>query len=525
VAQVLEQVRKTIEGYNLLTRGETIIVGVSGGPDSLCLLHCLCRLRGEYNMVLHVAHLHHGLRAEEADADAAFVQVLAEDWGLAHTVGRADVPAQARQRRLAIEEAARRARYGFLSRVAASAGARTIAVGHNADDQAETVLMHFLRGSGLAGLRGMLPTTSLADYRIFDRGLRDIHRAGSSIHSPVSNLQLIRPLLELTRTEIESYCESHGLAPRFDRSNLDTTYFRNWLRHKVLPLLSKHNPNVQGVMRRSAQVIADEYALLRSLLDDTWPQVVTEEPHPAGETKEAQAARIVFDLAAWRSLPTALQRSTLREAIHRLRRSLRNISFVHVENAVLVARDGTTGDQATLPRGLALIVGYDRITIADTGTEEPLPDWPLLPAGGEIPVAAPGDTSLPASQWVLKVEVIGRTELPAGWEANADPWLAYLDARAARGGLTLRGRRPGDRFQPLGMCGHTVKVADFYTNHKVVRGARDRLPLLVVDDPASEAGRIVWVCGWRVDERARVVEGTERVLVVRFAARRPLVED
>ncbi len=516
---VLEQVRRTIQAYDLLPRGETVVVGVSGGPDSLCLLHCLCRLRADFDLALHVAHLHHGLRGAEADADAEFVRALAAEWGLPCTVERADVPALAREHRLAIEEAARRARYAFLSQVAESAGAQTIAVGHNADDQAETVLMHFLRGSGLAGLRGMLPRTALANLRILWLGAPSGRDRSSGPDSLVPNLQLIRPLLEVTRAEVVAECELHGLEPRFDRSNLDTTYYRNWLRHEVLPLLSQHNPNVRGVLRRSAQVMAGEYALLRSLLDETWPKVVVEEAtRLPGDTAEGQGRRIVFDLAAWRALPVGMQRSTLREAIHRLRWSLRNINFVHVESAVQVARDGTTGDQATLPRGLALTVGYDRLTVADTSSEEPLPDWPLLPAeGGLIPVLAPGDTYLPESEWVLKAAVINRAELPAGWEANVDPWLAYLDATVTGEGLSLRTRRPGDRFQPQGMGSHGVKLADFYTNQKVVRAARDRLPLLVVEDPACENGRIVWVCGWRVDERARVLAGTERVLVLRFA--------
>jgi tRNA(Ile)-lysidine synthase len=169
VVKVLDQVSWIIEQHNLLAPGETVIVGVSGGPDSLCLLHLLCRLRGTYGLTLHVAHLHHGLRGADADADAEFVRALAADWNLPCTVERADVLALAREHRLAVEEAARRARYAFLGRVAAAAGALTIAVGHNADDQAETVLMHYLRGSGLAGLRGMQPRTPLQDYRLLER--------------------------------------------------------------------------------------------------------------------------------------------------------------------------------------------------------------------------------------------------------------------------------------------------------------------------------------------------------------------
>jgi tRNA(Ile)-lysidine synthase len=495
VGRLLDEVRGTIDRHGLLPRGETVVVGVSGGPDSLCLLHLLCRLRGEYDLGLHVAHLHHGLRGADADTDAAFVAALAADWNLACTVEKEDVAALADEHGLAVEEAARRARYAFLGRVAAAIGARAIAVGHNSDDQAETVLMHWLRGSGTAGLRGMLPLTRFSEYRLL--GLADVA-------PELAGLKLIRPLLETPRTEIEAYCLKQHLEPRFDRSNLDTTYFRNWLRHEVLPLLAQHNPNVRDVIRRSAQVLADDHDLLRSLLEDTWPRVTL---HESDE-------QVVFDLTAWRNLPTSLQRSTLREAIHRLRRSLRNINFIHVENALLVARDGTTGKQATLPGNLALALGYDRLIVADADSVAALPDWPLLARdSAPVPVEHPGDTPLPDSDWTLNVEAVHRADLPPDWGANVDPWRAFLDATATGGEMWLRTRRPGDRFQPLGMGGSTVKLADFFTNEKVPRAIRDRLPLLI-----NEAG-LVWACGLRVDERAKVSERTEEVLAVRFRPR------
>jgi tRNA(Ile)-lysidine synthase len=516
VGRLLERISLSVETHSLLAEGEMVVVGVSGGPDSLCLLHLLCRLRARYQLSLHVAHLHHGMRGAEADADAEYVRALAADWGLPHTIEQVDVPALARERRLAPEEAARRARYAFLCGVAAQVGARTIAVGHNADDQTETVLMHWIRGSGLAGLRGMLPLTSLGDYRLLEPSDPDLSCAALRPVSP--DYRLIRPLLQVTRAEIEDYCDYYGLEPRFDRSNLDTTYFRNWLRHKALPFLAEHNPNVREVIRRSATVIADDYALLRSLLEDTWSRVVVEEslsfePSVAAEPTDVEdtGGRIAFDLLKWRALPTGLQRSTLREAIHRLRRSLRNISFIHVENALLVARDGTTGDQATLPRNLQLVVGYDQVTIADARVHQPLPDMPLLPRhGGSWPVCVPGLTSLPESDWVLEATVLAPGELPSAWKTNPNPWRTFLDAHAVGDSLWLQNRQPGDRFQPLGMGGHEVKLADFLTNQKVPRMVRDRLPLLV------GRGGIAWVCGHRVDERARVTDKTRQVFVLTF---------
>ena len=223
----------------------------------------------------------------------------------------------------------------------------------------------------------------------------------------------------MPRSEIEAYCAFHGLEPRFDRSNLDTTYFRNWLRHEVLPLLASHNPNVRDVIRRSARVLADDYTLLRSLLLETWSRVARE------ETPD----RIVLDLERWRALPTSLQRSTVREAVQRLRRSLRDISFVHVENAVEVARDGTTGDQSTLPQGLMLTLEYDQLVFGCAGAAPVPPDWPLLAAGCDsVPVGVPGITPLPESVWQLEISAVARAGLPRDWESNSDPWRAFVDA-------------------------------------------------------------------------------------------------
>lgn len=494
---VVEQVARTIERYDLVSPGSAVVIGFSGGPDSLCLLHVLCQLRERYGLALQAAHLHHGIRGAEADADAEFAQRMAAELGVPIAIGRRDVPKLAARWKLSLEEAARRARYGYLVGVALRAGAGCIAVGHNADDQAETVLMHWLRGAGLAGLRGMLPLTWLRDLRLEpeDEGAQGAGALGAGQRP----LALIRPLLEAPRAEIEAYCQRQGLAPRFDRSNLDTTYFRNRLRHELLPALEGYNPNIRAVLRRSARVIADDYALLRQLGSEAWRQVVLAE--------SAQA--IAFDLAAWRALPIGLQRATVREAIHRLRRSLRNINWVHVENAIELARNKGTGSEATLPQGLALRLGYDRLWVAEEGHAEPSEDAPAL--GVErLPVRLPGVTPLPGTRWALAVEVVARAELPAGWERNADPWRAYLDADVAGAELALRTRQPGDRFQPLGLGGHEKPLREWLINAKVPAADRDRLPILAA--PAH----ILWVGGGQIDERAKIGPATRRVLCVQF---------
>ncbi len=486
---LIKRVRRTIEHYDLLPTGESVVVGVSGGPDSLCLLHVLRRLASHYDLTLHVAHLNHQIRGAEADADADFVANLAAEWELPCVVAARDVPALASRHKIAIEEAARQARYTFLAEVAGQVGSHTVAVGHNADDQAETVLMHFLRGAGLAGLRGMLPKTPMADYRLLEG------QTGEA-------LWLVRPLLEVPRQEIEAYCAEHEIEPRFDRSNLDTTYFRNRLRHELIPILETYRSNVCQVIRRTAQVAADDYRLLRKVLEDAWVRV----------TRWADEAAIVFDLAGWRALPLSLQRATLQEAVHRLRRNLRNINFVHIEDAVNVARQKGTGAVASLPRGLRLTVGYQTLAVADAAYR-PVPlDWPALLAD-DLPVAVPGCTPLPGPRgWRLEARWLAPDELPSDWASNPDPWQAFLDAGIIGECLALRRRRPGDRFQPQGMGGQSKSLSDFLINVKVPAAWRDWVPLVVGDD----RDRILWVAGWRLDERARVTPETQRVLWLRF---------
>jgi tRNA(Ile)-lysidine synthase len=480
---LLCQVRQTVQRHQLLSSNNTAIVGVSGGPDSLCLLHILHALASELGVRLHVAHLHHGLRAAEADADAAFVQEIAAAWGLPCTVERADVAALAVQTRASLEEAARAARYAFLGRLAQQLGAPVVAVGHHADDQAETVLMHFLRGSGLAGLRGMQPASR---FPLPDR------------QQPGFDLQLVRPLLFTSRSAILAYCSQHALEPRFDRSNQDTTFFRNRLRHELLPLLEGYNPQIRRILGHTATALADDYELLAGEVQAAWPRVAL----------DAQAGRLLFDLAAWRALPTALQRGLLRAAIFRLRASLRNVTYTHVDNALGLLREGTAGDRMTLPAGLELALSYDRFAVGEAGLELPVEDLPQLAAERQ-PLALPGVSRL--VNWQAECAWLSPAELPSDWQANADRWQAWLDAEVLGPSPLLRNRQLGDRFQPLGMAGRSQALAELFTNAKVPAPARARWPLVT-----TTAGDIAWVCGLRIDERAQVTAATQRVLHIRL---------
>jgi tRNA(Ile)-lysidine synthase len=483
---VIDQIRTTIAQHNLFAPGDWVVVGVSGGPDSLTLLHVLHTLRREVGIELHVAHLNHQLRGEESDADAQFVAWLAKEWRLPATIQARDVQALARERHWSIEEAARHARYEFLIEVARRIGAHAIAVAHNADDQVETLLMHFLRGAGLAGLRGM-------QYKIQVQNSEFKFLASHPEFQTVDwELRIVRPLLDVTRAEIETYCRRNYLAPRFDLSNLDATYFRNRLRNEALPYLETLNRNLRQTLIRASHALADDFDFIQRDVHSAYAIVA-----------RPMDGAIVFDRAAWRALHPAIQRGTLRAAVQQLRGSLRNIDWTPIEDARRVALEKSAGAQATLPGGLMLRIGYDDFTIADAERGAPLPDLPLLYIE-RMPLLPAGVTALPDSEWIVQTEIVDHKI------ETADRWTALLDFEKCQGAVSLRRRRAGDRFQPAGLGGHTQSLHAFMINEKIPRAARGLLPLLLVDE------QIVWVCGWRIDERARATDATRAFWQVSF---------
>jgi tRNA(Ile)-lysidine synthase len=462
------RVKDYIGRHQMVQAGDRVVVAVSGGPDSLCLLHVLHDLSGPLDLSLVVAHLDHGLRPAAAE-DAIFVLAEAERLGLPCHLGRADTRAEAAARRLSLEEAAREVRYAFLTEIARSAGAQRLAVAHTADDQAETVLMHFLRGAGLAGLKGMLP---------------------------VAGEYLIRPLLDTTRAEVEAYCAARGLHPRRDETNTDTRFWRNRLRHELLPLLEQYNPRLRAVLARTATVLAGEHAIVQAHLDALWGQVVTPGLPADG--------RVVFDRGRWLALAIPEQRALLRAAVQRLRQAarLRDVDFTPVEAAVEFSRRAAPGQACDLLAGLRLAVVRDAVVVHAWGTDPPAlaHDGPLLDAAGAL-----------AGGWRFSVEAVAWA--PGETLPGPDtPWTAYVDEGALREPPCVRARRPGDRFRPLGMDGHHLKLSDFLINEKIALGLRDRWPLVV------SGAEIVWVAGLRLDERYKVGPDTRRIVRLRFDA-------
>jgi tRNA(Ile)-lysidine synthase len=484
VSVLLARVEQTIARHALMKPGEAVVVGVSGGPDSLALLHVLHRL-GRWR--LHVATLDHGIRGAAGAADAESVRQTAAAWGLPVTVGRADIPALVRAGKLNAEAAARQVRYVFLQRVARHVGAARIAVGHHQDDQAETVLMHLIRGSGLDGLRGMLPAAPLEAFGedvpiAFDPPLAGLAAAPDGW--PV----VVRPLLDVSRAEIEAYIAEHDLHPRHDVTNEDRTYLRNRLRHEVIPLLAELNPNIRATLARTADILREDAALVHRAGESALEHVI----------RNDQMDAVSLDRTAWATLSTAEKRYAIRAAAVRLRPDQRDVGFEHVENALAVAESGRTGAVATLPGGLVLRVDYETLIIA-AADAPPAIDAPALMSGAGGREFQPGERV----RWDCGIWTFEARPLDAGEEVgalHADPLAAALTvSEGVR--LALRTRQPGDQFLPRGLGGRSQKLADTLINMRVPLAWRDRVPLLVADD------RVAWfVAPTRAGLRGRVAE-------------------
>jgi tRNA(Ile)-lysidine synthase len=483
-SNVLAAVQAALGEQHLFPDSGVVVVGVSGGPDSVCLLHllkCLSGPEGGYASInLHVAHLNHGLRGETSRADAAFVADLATLWGLPYTSGQADIPALAQQDHRSLEDAARQARYAFLRQVAASVGAERIAVAHHADDQVETLVMHWLRGSGLAGLAGM-------------RALEG---------------DVIRPLLSISRAEILRYCQQHQLSYREDASNLDRRFLRNRIRHDLLPVLEQYNPNLRETLLRNAAVLAEEDAYIQAQVDARWSEVIVSEA----------SSHLEGDVERYRRLPLALRHHVLLRAGLQVSGGETHLEQRHVEacDALLLRASGSGA--LHLPGRLRLRRVYGRFTLEYATEPAPGSKTPcaLAQCREPVPLAVPGEARLPGTRWLVRGRVLeGKSSPPPGFErGNAEGQWGYMDLDAVERyePLHVRTRRAGDRFRPLGML-KEKKLQDVLVDAKIPREERDTLPLVCGAD-----GGILWVAGYQVADLVKLMPTTRRVLALELAA-------
>jgi len=454
-------VLETVRRYGMISRRDAVLAAVSGGPDSVCMLFVLADLRDELGFELKVAHLDHGFRGEESRGDAAFVRDLAERLDLPCVCNEVSVPRFLLAQPMSAQDAARMLRYQFLVKVSKLEFCQRIATGHNADDQAETVLMRMLRGSGPDGLAGIPPK-----------------REGT----------IIRPLLAVWRSEIEAWLGERGLPFRTDASNLDSKYYRNEIRNEVLPLLERHNPAIRQSLANVGSIMTDITAHLARLTDEAIPKLV----------KRASVGQFVLDSPALDGYDEAVRRSVFRRLFETLRPDLGPLPFQHVENLLSLARRGQVGGSIEMPGGVTARLEHGSLVIR-SGPEPPAPE--------EKGVAVPGITTVGDGRLFIEASLVARRDLGADPRTPGDD-EAYFDWEALRAPLAVRPRREGDRFRPFGLDG-TKTVKELLIDEKIAFSFRPLVPIL------CDGEGILWVVGVRRAGRAPVTAATTTVLALK----------
>ena len=467
-----EKVARFIKDFCEVSPPQRILIGVSGGPDSLSMLDILHRSGFE----VEVAHLDHGMRASSAE-DVVFVERLARSMGLVFHSEQVMVPEVAAREGLSLEEAARKCRYQYLFRVAREIDAQAVAVGHQANDQVETVLMHFLRGAALSGLKGMTPRAIMPSFD--------------------PQIPLIRPMLAVWRSEIEAYCAGRGLSPLSDASNLDQRFHRNRLRHELIPFLETYNPNLQEVVWRNSRVLAAEYDLVQEVLDQAWRQVV----------EKTGDDFLMFSQPQFKAYQQGIRWGLLRRGITALRPESRDILLDTVLRLDEFCLRQDPEGRVDVQSGLILFREAGSIILA--GPQAGFPEeWLQLAAGQKLWVDIPGWVDLPGN-WVFSAEIEELQQaLDPGDLLQQDPFEILVDGSTIGRSLEIRARLPGDRFSPLGLAAGSQKVSDFMINEKIPRRARSGWPLVLSDE------QIIWIPGYRMTEQVRI--RTETTLFVRL---------
>ncbi|MER3446099.1 MAG: tRNA lysidine(34) synthetase TilS [Candidatus Dadabacteria bacterium] len=447
--KALESARRTIKRFNMLSPCETVVVGVSGGADSLGLLYILAEI-GEYNLKLIVSHLNHGIRPEEGKRDARFVEEVARQLSLPFEIREANAPEFKRGSNLSLEEAARILRYGFFKEVLSKYGAQKIATAHTLDDQAETVLMRIIRGSGTAGLSGI---------------------------PPVSDGYIIRPLIETTRYEIEEYLRAKGVKWIEDSTNTATDFLRNRIRHELIPRLQEYNPRIKEALSRTADILRAQEGFIRSRARNWFEYVF-------GSTE----GELVGSVSHYRLIPEALRPEFLRMAIEKIKGNLRRVSFVHIDSVDEILLSEIPSGEISLPDGIVVAKGYDLFLITKR-----------LELGHGFSYRIPSSGKWNFPEFECEIEVVEAGSL------SSDRFIGVFDADSAEFPIIVRNFSPGDRFIPLGMK-TPKKLKRFFIDEKIPRFLRNRIPIFL------SRGEIMWIGGMRIDERFKL-RGKEAVKI------------
>ncbi|NOZ25245.1 MAG: tRNA lysidine(34) synthetase TilS [Nitrospirae bacterium] len=448
---ILKKVKQTIKEHSMLKGGERVLVGLSGGPDSVSLLHILDELKGELGLTLLALYVDHGLRPEQTPKEIEFCAGVAERLNVPFSVRSVDVKGLSVRERLGIQEAARELRYLAFEEHAYQTEADRVATGHNADDQAETLLMRLLRGAGPRGLAGIPPV----------RGM------------------FIRPLIRTERSEIEKFLHDRGVGFIVDASNLKQDYLRNRLRKEVLPALGKFNPNLTATLCRTADILREENEYLETAVTKALMRLISR------KTDES----IELFLSPLEHMEKVILRRALMRAVGETR-GLRGIGLEHIEEMISLIRRGTSGSRIYLPGGVRVIRDYSTLVITSAAPRKL----------SEYVLKVPGETVLKEAGIVLIASTLdsptstgdGRTE-------------AVFDLERLSFPLKVRPRRAGDFFYPSGF-GKRKKLQDYFVDEKVPRDLRDTVPLLLSGE------EIIWVVGYRTDDRYIVRPSSRKAL-------------
>lgn len=457
-----------------LKKDAPIVVGVSGGPDSLCLLDLFHRM--DYRLV--VAHANHQLRPS-ADEEAQRVGRLAQHLDLPFISEVLPVQALSDEGSIGLEEAARVLRYRFLFEQARFYGAQAVAVGHTADDQVETVLMHLLRGSGLNGLRGM--------------NFRMINPAWDT------QIALVRPLLATWREEILAYCSEQGLEAVWDESNQDQHYLRNRVRGELIPLLETYQPTMRQGVWRMARLLAGDDEILEGAAAGLW-----------GQTAVVGEGYVRFSRPSFLECPLGLQRRLVRRAIRTLQSKLDNVDAFTVERVVNAMAVAPQTRQLDLALGLRMVFEGERVWLAHWTSELPGDEWPQLDPQALIRVDGQGELAL--GTWKLAIDEVDIAQVRQSARQPDHPFEAWIDADRANFPLQVRARRAGDRWQPLGLAEGSQKISDTMINARLPQRARRKWPLVCAGE------EVIWVPGIRPAHTVRLTDETTRVVHLSLTA-------
>ncbi len=497
---MLEKVRRYIEEYHMLRAGDTVVAGVSGGADSVCLLRLLGELASGMGFFVTAVHVEHGIRAEESRADAAFTEQLCRELGIPLALYTVDVPRHREETGQSLEEAARELRYECFRRACAEAGTDRIALAHHAEDCAETMLFHLARGTGIRGLGGIRPVSE----RTWPGDESEENGTGTQrTEGMPGKLTILRPLLCVTRAEIEAWLDERGQVYRTDRTNADLDYARNRIRERVLPELVRINEQAVPHMTQ----LSGQLARISDFLDEAaWEAgrgsfvvsrdgAAVENGNPAEADAPGPPCSVTIRCGPFLQLPSVLQSNLLLQLIGLAAGGRRDLTAVHVDR-VLHLMTAEVGAQASLPGSVTAERTYDTVEL-----HAKAPGAKFLP---ETELEIPGETLL-ENGLLFSTEII---EIPCFSEKiPRKSYTKWFDYDKINSVVQLRGRRPGDYFQTDADGGHK-KLNRFFIDEKVPLAERDGICLL------ADGSHILWAVGYRISEAYKVTEETKRVLCV-----------